>query len=123
MRTAQIPQCQVVLSPLILRPDEAYLFGTRRGHYTRQSYARAITRAADRADRWAHGGRVAADEDRLVPHWHPHQLRHTAATEIRREFGLEAAAAVLGHSSAVITDAVYAERDSAVAVAVAERLG
>lgn len=43
--------------------------------------------------------------------WHPHQLRHTAATEIRRAFGLEAAQLALGHSSAQVTDAVYAERD------------
>lgn len=45
--------------------------------------------------------------------WHPHQLRHTTATLIRREFGLEAAQVALGHGSAVVTDAVYAERDLA----------
>jgi integrase len=45
--------------------------------------------------------------------WRPHQLRHTAATEIRREFGLEAAQIALGHSSALVTEAVYAERDMA----------
>jgi integrase len=45
--------------------------------------------------------------------WKPHQLRHTAATEIRREFGLEAAQIALGHSSALVTEAVYAERDMA----------
>jgi site-specific recombinase XerC len=43
--------------------------------------------------------------------WHPHQLRHTAATEIRRAFGLEAAQVTFGHSLAQVTDAVYAERD------------
>ena len=43
--------------------------------------------------------------------WHPHQLRHNAATEIRRAFGLEAAQLALGHSSAQVTAAVYAERD------------
>lgn len=42
-------------------------------------------------------------------HWQ--LLRHTAATEIRRAFGLEAAQLALGHSSAQVTDAVYAERD------------
>ena len=30
----------------------------------------------------------------------------------RREFGLEAARIALGHSSAMVTDAVYAERDA-----------
>jgi len=41
----------------------------------------------------------------------PARLRHNAATAIRAEHGLEAAQLVLGHSSAVVTDAVYAERD------------
>ena len=44
-------------------------------------------------------------------HPHPHQLRHTAATEIRRAFGLKSAQLALRHSSAQVTDAVYAERD------------
>lgn len=54
--------------------------------------------------------------------WHPHQLRHTAATEVRRQFGLEAAQVVLGHSVADVTQ-IYAERDLNLARKVAERLG
>lgn len=42
--------------------------------------------------------------------WHPHQLRHNAATYLRREFGIEAAKLILGHTSGEIT-AAYAERD------------
>ncbi len=42
--------------------------------------------------------------------WHPHQLRHNAAAELRKEFGLEAGRIILGHCSAVITE-VYAEKD------------
>ena len=38
------------------------------------------------------------------------QLRHSAATRIRREFGQDVARAVLGHSSPVVTE-VYAELD------------
>ena len=41
--------------------------------------------------------------------WSPNQLRHTAATEIRREFGIEAAQNTLGHSSPAVT-LIYAER-------------
>ena len=55
--------------------------------------------------------------------WHPHQLRHTAGTLIRREFGLEAAQLALGHSSAKVTDAVYAERDTARVIEVMRRIG
>jgi site-specific recombinase XerC len=42
--------------------------------------------------------------------WHPNRLRHTAATDIRARYGLEAAQVVLGHSRADVTQ-VYAERD------------
>lgn len=56
-------------------------------------------------------------------HWAPNQLRHTAATEIRADEGLEAAQLTLGHASAAITDAVYAERNQAIAVSVARRRG
>lgn len=54
--------------------------------------------------------------------WSPNQLRHTAATEIRREFGLEAAQVVLGHSFADTTQ-IYAERDSKRGVEVMMRIG
>ena len=54
--------------------------------------------------------------------WHPHQLRHNAATELRREFGLEAAQVVLGHASANITQ-VYAERDSEKARRIMQQVG
>jgi len=32
-------------------------------------------------------------------HWHPHQLRHNAATAVRAEFGVEMAQLMLGNSS------------------------
>jgi len=54
--------------------------------------------------------------------WNPHQLRHTAATAIRRSFGLEAAQVVLGHSGADVTQ-IYAERDLNLAREVAAKLG
>ena len=75
--------------------------------YTVDAYRRAITRAAKKAK---------------VEHWSPHRLRHTAATEIRRDFGLEAAQIMLGHSNAQVTQ-IYAERDQAKAAEVARRIG
>jgi integrase len=59
---------------------------------------------------------------RRTHHWTPNQLRHLAATEIRRQFGLEAAQVVLGHAQANVTQ-VYAERDLALAVSVAKQVG
>jgi integrase len=63
-----------------------------------------------------------AEESQQVPDWHPHQLRHTAATVIRREMGLDAARAHLGHRSLGITD-TYVELDQALAVEAARKLG
>ena len=83
--------------------------------YTVDTYRRAIHRACDKAFPPPDG--LSATELqawRNAHRWSPHQLRHTAATEIRRKFGLEAAALTLGHSSAVLTDSTYAERDQSV---------
>jgi integrase len=57
-----------------------------------------------------------------LPFWHPHQLRHAKATEIRREFGVELARVVLGHSSLAMTE-LYAEVDRAQAMEVIAKIG
>lgn len=57
-----------------------------------------------------------------VPHWHPHQLRHTAATEMRKAYGIEVARAVLGHAT-IDASEIYAEVDSQVAERVASEIG
>lgn len=54
-----------------------------REHWETCSYTRTIDYACKRAG---------------VPHWTANQLRHALATQVRREYGLAAAAAVLGHS-------------------------
>ena len=54
--------------------------------------------------------------------WHPHQLRHNAATMLRKEFGLEVARIILGHRSPAITEA-YAEMDHQKAIEVIARIG
>lgn len=111
-------------------------------HYTASSYHRAIQYACDIAYPPPEPLAKRRDEthaewrSRLTPEqwkslkewrknhrWHPHQLRHAAGTEIRRQFGLEAAQLALGHCSAHITDAVYAERDTAKVVEVMKKIG
>ena len=59
---------------------------------------------------------------RQAHRWHPNQLRHLRATEVQRDFGLEAAQVALGHSRADVTQ-VYAERDLALAEKVAAEVG
>jgi integrase len=101
--------------------------------YTVDSYRRAIDRGCDRA--FPHPTLAAIPVARLVTdqanelkewrkdhRWHPHRLRHSAATRLRREFGLDVARAVLGHSSPVVTE-VYAELDGAKAAEAMERVG
>jgi integrase len=90
--------------------------------YDVAAYRRAIVRAADAADLWSKGGRIIANDDRIFPRWHPHQLRHTAATEIRKRFGIEAAQHVLGHATLSVTE-IYAEKNSAVARQIAAKIG
>jgi integrase len=69
--------------------------------YTTQSYGRAVARACDLAG---------------VARWTPSQLRHSAGTRFRAEFGLEVSRLLLGHTSAVTTE-IYAEPDRAKAMA------
>ncbi len=76
-------------------------------HYTTGSYRRAIARACDEAG---------------IDGWTPHRLRHTAATTIRRRFGLEAAQVMLGHAQADVTQ-VYAEVNRDRAFEVAAQIG
>lgn len=91
--------------------------------YTSQSYARAITRACDKADAIARRDNTTIPEDvRLVERWAPNQLRHTRATELRREHGIEAAKTILGHNQ-IETTQIYAEIDTAKAKAIMSKAG
>jgi integrase len=145
------PKGQDVLRPYLLREKESYCFvpaeserkrlagrherrrtplscgnrpGTNRrrrpkkrpgNRYTTGSYRRAIHRAVDLANRERSG-------DGLLPKWSPNRLRHSAATEIRRQFGLEAAQVALGHATADVSQ-IYAERDLSLAVEVMRKIG
>lgn len=94
-----------------------------RQRYTTGSYGRAIARACQKADRAAHkAGPSIPKESVIVPSWHPHQLRHNAATRLRKEFGLDVARVVLGHRSTAVTE-IYAEVDHGKALEVIQRVG
>jgi len=92
--------------------------------YDKDSFRRVIARAVTLANRRALEEALARGEEvpHPIPHWHPNQLRHSAATEIRRLFGLEAAQVTLGHSRADVTQ-VYAERDMRLAAEIARKIG
>ena len=65
---------------------------------------------------------AAAAEWRVKNCWSPNQLRHSAGTDIRRQFGLEGAQVVLGHAKADVTQ-VYAERNAALAATIMQKIG
>lgn len=54
--------------------------------------------------------------------WHPHQLRHSAATRLRKDFGLEAAQVILGHRSLSVTE-IYAEKNIEAAQRIMAQVG
>ena len=62
------------------------------------------------------------DANKEMPYWTLYQLRHTAATKVRREMGYESAGATLGHTKMSATE-VYAERNQGLADEAARRLG
>jgi integrase len=90
--------------------------------YTTLSYYRAVVRGCERADAWAKGGMVIDNAERVIPRWHVHQLRHSKATELRKNYGIEAAQAVLGHAALRATE-IYAERNLETAVKIAAEVG
>lgn len=129
------PRAQAIVTPYLLRPVESFLFSPkeavkqsrdrlRKGNnppkkrrprpkrvpgnrYTRRSYYYAIKRACKKAN---------------VEVWGPNRLRHSAATYLRKRFGIEAARVVLGHRSSAVTE-VYAELDRAKAADIMAEVG
>jgi len=62
------------------------------------------------------------DAKKEMPYWTLYQLRHTAATKVRKEMGYECAGATLGHTNMSAT-AIYAERNQGLADEAAKRFG
>ena len=61
-------------------------------------------------------------EKQGIEKWSPNRIRHTASTEIRKLFGIDAARAVDGHGSTSTTE-IYAELDLENAVEVMRQVG
>jgi integrase len=92
--------------------------------YRTNAYLWAIKRAVEKGNKQIleEAKEMGIDNPDLIPAWHPNQLRHTAATTIRKQFGLEAAQVILGHSKADVTQ-IYAERDKEKGIAIAKQIG
>ena len=114
--------------------------------YDVDSYRRAIARACEKAfplpdhlspkvlgdgkreSSRAWKTRLTAQEKAAVKAWrqnhrfHPHQCRHNAGTDLRRQFGIEVARIILGHQ-AMNTTEIYAEVDRRQAMEVIGKIG
>jgi integrase len=133
------PQAQAVLKPWLRADLMAPLFSPKEAEAERSASRRAARKTKVQPSQQARGkgrkakpfrdaysvdsyrqaighGVRAANKARArrceapIPSWHPHQLRHNAATRLRKQFNLEIARAVLGHSSSAVTE-IYAEMD------------
>ena len=114
---------QEILRPfLVRRPDDEPLFSPREAIKERAEKAPTHRRSdqapnprktsrtvGERYDAASYRRAIAyAAKQATVPIWTPNQLRHTAATLIREQYGLDVAQYLLDHASADITQ-VYAE--------------
>ncbi len=146
------PKAQSILKPFLSRSEDSFLFSPieseewrneirrqnrkspmtpsqakrkrkknitrqKRDRYDVESYRRAITYGIKKCNR-----QREKEGCQLIPHWYPLQLRHSRATEVRKDFGIEAAQVVLGHARADVTE-VYAERNLEAAIQVAKETG
>ena len=138
------PKCQEILQSFLLRPADSFLFSprdaeverrremreARRSKVTPSQRARHVrarregrSRVSDYYDVRAYARAIARACGKAgVSHWSPNQLRHSAATRFRREYGIDAARALLGHRSAQVTE-IYAELDYAAALRVMGEIG
>jgi integrase len=104
-------------------------------HYTTDSYRKAVEYACFLADRDAREKALAAaravdpttpaakfEDTVFVPCWSPNRLRHNAATNLRKEFGIELARLGLGHKHGFTTE-IYADADREKVMDVFARVG
>lgn len=96
------PQCQLILRRYLKADPSARMFPIKRASFSNNIKAACL---------------------RLkLPVFTGHWLRHNAATEIRRESGLDHAQAVLGHTDSKTTE-IYAHLDDSVIKEVARKRG
>ena len=96
------PRAQAILRRYLVEDPDQPLFT-----FTRKWYGMAVGFACEKVG---------------VPRFTPHWLRHNAASNLREQFGLDAAQLILGHSSANVTE-VYAHLNIKRAVEVARDVG
>ncbi len=130
------PRAQQIIEPFLQRSTEAFLFSPAEA--TQERYAKASThrrknqKTKKRVTLRKIGEQYTPSSYRKaikyactqagVPEWHPHQLRHLAATKLRHDHGIEIARIILGHRSSFTTE-IYAENDRQAARKIVMKIG
>lgn len=124
------PRAQKILGPFLTRRVDAFCFTPAESEaqrpnsirhnkfndrYDRTSYRRAVQYAIKAANK-------DRDKDKQIPFFTCHQLRHACGKRVRKELGLDAAKALLGHRTLKMTDH-YSELDEALATKAALQCG
>jgi integrase len=112
-------------------------------HYDTQTYGRAITYACDLAAMASLPAELQRAKGETRPQWRarlghkwagvlawrrenrwqPNRLRHLAATNLRRDHGIDLAQTILGHRLGSGVTEIYAEANIAAAAAVMQKIG
>jgi integrase len=135
------PQAKAILATYLLRAADAFCFSPAESESKRHAEQRDARKspvqpsqanrrkvkpkwtAMDQYDVHAYRRAIArACKAANVTPWHPHQLRHSTATNLREKYGIEASQVVLCHSDANIT-LVYAEKNFAMAERIMAEVG
>lgn len=124
------PKGQDVLARYLLRDPGAHCFSPREAMLARmdeqgRAYRPGRTRTPGESyhpTSYSHAVRTACLKAGVDPTWHPHQLRHSAATMLAREFGHETARIILGHRSLDVTK-IYAADNADRAIDAISRVG
>jgi integrase len=142
-RIAIGPKAQAILKPF-LKPDQptAYVFSPREAVATsraerrqqrktpltpsqraRKPKRKPLRTAGEQYTKTGYEGAIARGcKKAAVPRWGPNRLRHNCATKVRKKYGIEAAAAVLGNSLGMVAE-VYAETVFEKAIEVMREIG
>lgn len=135
------PKAQEILEQFLTGDPDGYVFSPKKAHQERLAMLRKARKSkvqpsqicrkkpnpkrkpGDLFTIYSYRHAIASGSKKAgVPQWHPHQLRHSAGTYIRRTYGVELARIILGHATAFTTE-IYAEADQRQAMEVMTKIG
>ena len=135
-------QAQAAIRPFLCTDLQAYLFSPRAAlqeHHARRRAQRRTKRTPSelkqkrkQSPQWTPGARYTVNTFQQavrraclragVPAWSVLQIRHSRGTEVRELYGVEGAAASMGHKR-VETAQIYAEKNDGLARKIAREIG